>query len=213
MDSDSDLDDLLDSVLDDFDDTATDTESEASIGLAPEPMARPDPAPAHMDENLDEIMKQLSDSSFGQELQRLMESEGNSPAFDSKSDNNSAGPTPDDLNMLQEMMKGLHMGMDDPSQAGFGSVRTPAAQPKSFQEGLDAAMEMISDGSRPISSQPSADEDAFFDKLLDEFKGMDPDDEGSMDEMMEKMMAEMLSKDSLLPPLRQVVEMVCPFYF
>jgi hypothetical protein len=47
-----------------------------------------------------------------------------------------------------------------------------------------------------------------LDSILDDFKGIDTENPESMDDLIEKMMSEMVSKDALLHPIRQIVEMV-----
>lgn len=204
-DSGSDLDDLLDSVLDDFDDTEGNSEVKSKTN---------DEFPT--EQTLEKMMEQMQTSPFGQQLQQLMEN----GAFDpikaesgSSVENPAFNPSQDglccfnishlaDLKLVQELIKSLETGMQPPTDPSC----LPKTPPKNFQEGLDAAMKMISEGDHHIGRDPqySQDEDAFFEKLLEEFKDVDPSDQSSMDQMMEKMMSEMLSKESLLPPLQQV---------
>jgi peroxin-19 len=94
------------------------------------------------------------------------------------------------------------MGNNNDNISGAG-VNAPI--PKSFNESLDAAMKMISEGAKEIKENESPEDDELLDRLLEQFKDIDPNDQNSMNDMVETMMGEMLNKETLYTPVKHIV--------
>jgi peroxin-19 len=217
------LDDLLDSVLDEFEEIqapkavaepvvdvkaalvreqqleVVDEEEERKEVTVPQQQIEGAVDEAVLEKQLQDLLSELSKTDFAKSLE-------NNNAGD---DNNAKGmPSETELKALEDFFKQFSdkiSATDAP--AAFPAAGPTAPAPKDFNESLEAAMRMISEGAQEIKTGNSGEggDDEFLEKLLEQFKGMDPNDQGSMDQMVETMMAEMLSKETLYPPIKHIV--------
>lgn len=104
-----------------------------------------------------------------------------------------------------------------------------AAAPATVQESLDAAIKMVSDGAKGVqvrielvrphaltllqaqtASGTNGSDQAILEKLLGEFNELDTSsgDGAGMDDMIQKFMSEMVSKETLYSPIKQIHDKV-----
>eukprot|EP00475_Leptophrys_vorax_P016217 TRINITY_DN2266_c0_g1_i1.p1 TRINITY_DN2266_c0_g1~~TRINITY_DN2266_c0_g1_i1.p1 ORF type:complete len:350 (+),score=116.30 TRINITY_DN2266_c0_g1_i1:57-1106(+) len=177
-----------------------DQDDSAERGVVVENRQEERPSEDQLEKQLQELLKELGNSNFAKSLENNDNSDGQ------------VMPSDDELRVMESFFKQFAETLSN-NNGGANNINNNSSAanvppPKSFDESLEAAMKMISEGAQEIKpDSEAAGDDEFLEKLLEQFKGMDPNDQSSMDKMVETMMAEMLSKETLYPPIKHIVSL------
>ena len=80
-----------------------------------------------------------------------------------------------------------------------------APAPTNVQESVKAAVDMFSEGAATSNNSDDFSE-AFLENLLSSIEGLDMNDDEALDSMLESMMSEMMCKETLCPPIQNLVD-------
>ncbi|KAI9007976.1 Pex19 protein [Phycomyces nitens] len=202
-DDDSDLDDLLDDVLDDFDGLST-------KDIPSKVPAKPDQKPKAEDPAEDSLDSIFNDDEFSRQLAAGME--------DLMGKIGNGGQDPEMMQAFEQVWKSLDSDLPPtaaPSTAppttnkdrGVGSSatgsQTPSAQ--SFQDTIAQTMNKLKDSSKQVDSSIAQEgDDAFMAELMKQMESLS--DTGEFENVLEGMMQQLMSKEMLYEPIRDLAK-------
>lgn len=232
--ADQDLDDILNSALDDLDAPDPVPAPQTTSSSTPPPSQEPHPAvqsgilpqdPSSLPQpsadelrEMEEVMKRVSETDFGKQLQQMMANDSNNSQVPDDFD-------PSDLNkMMEQLMAGFGGGMPPTAATTTASTSQSSSAPSqpsaaaaaatsSSSASVDQAVRMLSEGAQSLQQQQSgaagldAGMDEFFKSLMgSDGQDFDANDPAAMEKMMQNMLGSVMSKEILYEPLKEIAD-------